>query len=74
MRVYEALKEPIRENPDTVDPALDALTVARHLERIADLATNIAEDVIFIVDVVRHVGALERGWVRCRRQFRFRHL
>jgi phosphate transport system protein len=44
--------------PETIEPALDLILVARHLERIADHATNIAEDVIFMVSArdVRHHG------------------
>ncbi|BCS32910.1 phosphate transport system regulatory protein PhoU [Luteitalea sp. TBR-22] len=44
--------------PDLIAPALDVILVARHLERIADHATNIAEDVIFMVSArdVRHHG------------------
>jgi phosphate transport system protein len=45
-----------------VRQALDALLVARNLERVADHATNIAEDVIFWVqgsDVRHNVGAAE---------------
>ena len=44
--------------PETIEPSLDLILVARHLERIADHATNIAEDVIFMVSArdVRHHG------------------
>jgi phosphate transport system protein len=51
----------MQRDPSTVPCALDYLIVARSLERIADHATNIAEDVIFLaqgVDV-RHQPALE---------------
>lgn len=36
--------------PATLERALELILIARELERIADLATNIAEDVIFIVE------------------------
>ncbi len=54
--MYMALQERMRENPETVERAVRTLSVSRHLERIADLATNIAEDVVFMVDgdVIRH--------------------
>ncbi|MEO1086430.1 MAG: PhoU domain-containing protein [Acidobacteriota bacterium] len=44
------------EEGDKTDEWLQILSVSRYLERIADLATNIAEDVLFMVDgeVVRH--------------------
>ena len=40
----------------TVEPSLDLILISRHLERIGDHATNIAEDVIFMVSAldVRH--------------------
>jgi phosphate transport system protein len=43
----------------TIEPGIDLILVSRHLERIGDHATNIAEDVIFIVearDVRHHTG------------------
>ena len=48
----------MRQQPSTIEPALDLILIARHLERIADHATNIAEDVIFMVSGrdVRHHG------------------
>ncbi len=45
----------------TIEPGIDLILISRHLERIGDHATNIAEDVIFIVearDVRHHAGDL----------------
>jgi phosphate transport system protein len=46
----------MRESPDMVEPGLSLFSATRHLERIADHATNIAEDVIYLVEgeMVRH--------------------
>jgi phosphate transport system protein len=54
--MYEILERQMRMAPEWAPTALHSLSSSRHLERIADLATNIAEDVIFMVDgaVVRH--------------------
>ncbi len=45
--------------PTTIEPALELILISRHLERIGDHATNIAEDVIFMVLAkdVRHHAA-----------------
>jgi phosphate transport system protein len=51
----------MNETPEVTQQALDALLVARNLERVADHATNIAEDVIFWVlgaDVRHHAQTL----------------
>jgi phosphate transport system protein len=50
----------MHQQPEDVDACLDYLTASLHLERVADLATNIAEDVIFLVDAVdiRHTHAV----------------
>jgi len=47
----------------TIEPSLELILVSRHLERIGDHATNIAEDVIFIVSArdVRHPATGEPG-------------
>ncbi len=54
--VYAAVYDGIRENPDNMESLIATLTIARHLERIADHATNIAEDVIYTVEgqIQRH--------------------
>ena len=46
----------VRKNPERVDCLVSHLSVSRHLERIADYATNIAEDVIYLIEgeIVRH--------------------
>lgn len=46
----------MKQTPDNIEPALSLFSATRHLERIGDHATNIAEDVIYLVDgeVVRH--------------------
>jgi len=53
---YQLFKDYIRKNPQAIDTVLSYLTVSRHLERVADLATNIAEDVIYLNEgtIVRH--------------------
>jgi phosphate transport system protein len=46
----------MRKDPNTVERATHLFSVARHLERIADHATNIAEDVVYMVEgnIIRH--------------------
>jgi phosphate transport system protein len=54
--MFMALQERMRQEPATIERAIHYLSASRHLERIADHATNIAEDVLFLVEgtVVRH--------------------
>ena len=49
-------KEAIRQHPQHAEQFLQYLSVSRYLERIADHATNIAEDVIYLAEgnIVRH--------------------
>ena len=49
-------REEIPQHPEAAAAAIDVLTIAQRFERIADMTTNIAEDVIFLVEgrVVRH--------------------
>jgi phosphate transport system protein len=58
---FITLVKTMNQRPDETRQALDALLVARNLERVADHATNIAEDVIFWVRGadVRHNAAKE---------------
>jgi len=55
---FKAVQEQIRKNPETVEYYIYLLSISRNLERIADHATNIAEDVIYMVDgeIIRHRG------------------
>jgi len=54
--VYRQLHDRIREHPQDLEGLICHLSVSRNLERIADHATNIAEDVIYMVEgeIVRH--------------------
>ena len=56
--MYRQLEESVREQPDNLTCLMQLYAVARHLERIADHATNIAEDVIYMFtgDIIRHSG------------------
>ena len=55
-QIFRELLTFMLQDPTTIEPALDLILVSRHLERIGDHATNVAEDVIFIVSAkdVRH--------------------
>jgi phosphate transport system protein len=57
-QMFDDVQEIMRAGPDRIGRAIHTLSASRCLERIADLATNIAEDVVFLVEgeVIRH------GW------------
>ena len=56
VQVIGELTDLMREHPQWVDAGLHCFSASRHLERIADHATNVAEDVIYMVNgvIVRH--------------------
>lgn len=55
-QMYDRVKEAIRKDTTKTDELIQLLTVSRYLERVADHATNIAEDVIYLVEgqIARH--------------------
>ena len=62
-QMYQAFHQQVIADPNTTQRALATLSVSRYLERIADLATNVAEDVIFMIDgeVIRHQKPVQTG-------------
>ncbi len=61
--VYNELVETMQRDPGLVPAAIDIIFVARNLERIGDHTTNIAEDVVFLIQGVdvRHRAQMERA-------------
>jgi len=60
--IFQQVKEAIIKNPQMFEPLLQIMHIARHLERIADHATNIAEDLIYLIEgrIVRHAPEITR--------------
>ena len=54
--MYARIKDDLLSQPENINAFLHAVSIGRHLERIADHATNIAEGVIYLVEarIVRH--------------------
>jgi phosphate transport system protein len=54
--IFGQLLSEMEKNPTVFEPAAHVMILARHLERLADHATNIAEDVVFLVDakIIKH--------------------
>jgi len=54
--MHQEIIEEIRSKPDQFEYLIQLLSVSKYLERIADLATNVAEDVIYLIqgEIVRH--------------------
>jgi phosphate transport system protein len=54
--MFPLIASQMRTAPDTIELLLHILSASRHLERIADYATNIAEDVVYLVrgEIIRH--------------------
>ena len=55
-KIQRRVMQGIKDDPDNVESLLRINSVSKHIERIADMATNIAEDVVYMVegDIVRH--------------------
>jgi len=55
-QIFRELLSFMMEDPTTITRAMDLILVARNLERVADLATNIAEEVVFIAEarIIKH--------------------
>jgi len=55
-KIRRRIIQGIKQDPERVETLLRINSVSKHIERIADMATNIAEDVIYMVqgDIVRH--------------------
>ncbi|MCG8566835.1 MAG: phosphate signaling complex protein PhoU [Desulfobacterales bacterium] len=53
---YDTMKEDIRKNPGMVSEIINMYLVSRHIERIGDHTTNIAEEVIYLIEgeIIRH--------------------
>lgn len=54
--IIDQLQEVMKSDDDLIEPAVHCFSASRHLERIADLAENLAEEVIYLVEgeIVRH--------------------
>jgi phosphate transport system protein len=50
--IYQELIRTMQEDPNNTPQCVNLMFVARNLERIADHATNVAEDVLFLVQGV----------------------
>jgi phosphate transport system protein len=56
MDAYDKIKKAMGENPDKIGYLINLFLISRHLERLADHATNIAEEVVYLVEgeIIRH--------------------
>ena len=61
LQIFRVLLTYMMEDPKTISRAIDLILVARYVERIADQATNIAEEVVYLVEAkpIRHVDIEE---------------
>jgi len=55
-KIRRRILKGIQERPENLENLLRVNSISKHIERIADMATNVAEDVIYMVegDIVRH--------------------
>lgn len=55
-RIFTDLMTSMRDDPESITRLVEWIMVARNLERVADLATNIAEEVVFIAEarIIKH--------------------
>jgi phosphate transport system protein len=58
--IIDELLEAMKFSPEVIEPAIHLFSASRHIERVADHATNIAEDVVYLVEgeIIRHHAEL----------------
>ncbi|KPA13750.1 PhoU family transcriptional regulator [Candidatus Magnetomorum sp. HK-1] len=56
VHAYDKIKQAMKDNPKHISYLINLLLISRHLERIADHSTNIAEEVIYLIEgeIIRH--------------------
>ncbi len=61
--MFNRMIDEMHKSPESIDPAAHIMLISRHVERLADHATNIAEDVIFLVKakIIKHHGGDEQS-------------
>lgn len=61
--IIDELTDLMKRRPELIEPAIHLFSASRQIERIADHATNIAEDVVYLVqgEIIRHRGRTQRG-------------
>jgi phosphate transport system protein len=57
--LLDQLRQDMVDNPALIEPGMHLFSVIRHIERVADHATNIAEDVVYLIkgEIIRHRGS-----------------
>jgi phosphate transport system protein len=63
-QLFRELLTYMMQDPRTIERAVELILVGRHLERLADHATNVAEDVVFLVEgrtIKHHVAERQSG-------------
>ena len=56
VELLNQLREDMSANPSLIDPGMHMFSCIRHIERVADHATNIAEDIVYLIEgeIIRH--------------------
>ena len=59
---YDKIKQAMKMNPEHISYLINLFLISRHLERIADHSTNIAEEVIYLIEgeIIRHAPLSEK--------------
>jgi len=61
-QMFVKVQEAMRRQPERVECLVHVMSISRHLERIAAYATNIAEDVVYMIEgeIIRHKAEIYR--------------
>jgi phosphate transport system protein len=59
--IIRELTDLMQASPDQIEPLMHVFSASRHVERVADHATNIAEDVVYMIEgaIIRHRNVLD---------------